>query len=761
MRTKLFLMTALVAANVFWLQAQDKKEEFTRERLERLLKEKASRLKDYEVSKYSFALKTSTQADKELKWAISRLEENVGSVAPKPQKAKWWMPRHEAKLKEIAQSGGKIDIVFMGDSISHGWEGWNGKGPGHKVLAEIRQKHSVLVAGFGGDRTYNAIWRAQNGELDGYEAKVVCILIGCNNWADYTAEEIAEDIKTLVGIVKEKQPRAKILLMPLLPRADAWAPLDKIEPENNFKSRKNEDVNRIIAKLPDGERVVWFDLREQFKGAPKTLMPDRLHPGEAGYRIWWDEMRKLIEPVREGGYKIVKVEGEPFEMPPLKEFVYPSRRFVITDYGAKDDGSKCTEAIAKAMAACSQSGGGYVVVPKGKFLTGKIHFRSNVNLHLEEGAVLEFSDEKEDYLPAVHTTWEGVECWNTSPLIYAYECENIAITGPGLLTARVEGWYARAEPKKGTPEYAKRRPAMKNAWLTQYLWGATNAVMSARNLLKACPEADLRPQFIQFNRCRNILLEGFTLRNSPFWCIHLYLSQNVIARRLDLRARKHNNDAFDIDMTSEVLVENCVLDNADDGFTMKAGRNQDAWRLNTPTRNVVVRNCHVKFAHTLLGLGSELSGGLENISLHDCTAEETYNFCFLKTNQRRGGFVKNIHLSNVSVKKTYMTLAIDTDVMYQYRDFPTFEVRPTEIDGIFVDGISCGEVLTGIEVKGDETKKIRNLSFKNITIGEVKDTVQIGTWKRSLPAAERGRPIDICNAVDVELESVKIDCRKK
>jgi hypothetical protein len=107
-----------------------------------------------------------------------------------------------------------------------------------------------------------------------------------------------------------------------------------------------------------------------------------------------------------------------------------------------------------------------------------------------------------------------------------------------------------------------------------------------------------------------------------------------------------------------------------------------------------------------------------------------------------------------------MTLAIDTDVMYQYRDFPTFEVRPTEIDGIFVDGISCGEVLTGIEVKGDATKKIRNLSFRNITIGEVKDTVQIGTWKRSLPEAERGRPIDVCNAVGVELDSVKIDCRK-
>ena len=411
---------------------------------------------------------------------------------------------------------------------------------------------------------------------------------------------------------------------------------------------------------------------------------------------------------------------------------------------------------AMKIALAFLAGGGEVTVPEGRFLTGKVHLRSNVNLHLEKGAVLEFSDEKADYLPVVHTTWEGVECMNTSPLIYAYDCQNVAITGPGLLTARVKGWYDRAEPKKGTEEYKKRRPAMKKAWLTQYLWGATNAVMSARNLLEACPDAELRPQFIQLNRCRNVLLEGFTLRDSPFWCIHIYLCRNVIARRLDLRARKHNNDAFDIDMTSGVLIENCVIDNADDGFTMKAGRNQDAWRLASPTENVVVRNCHVKFAHTLLGLGSELSGGLRNISLHDCTADETYNFCFLKTNYRRGGFVRNIHMSDVSVKKTYIVLAIDTDIMYQYRDFPTFEVRPTQIEGIYLDGISSGEALKGIEIKGDATKKVRDIKIKDVEIGAIKDMVQIGTWKRSLPVEDRGRPVDIRNAEKISLESVNV-----
>ncbi len=264
---------------------------FTPERLEKRLAEKASRLKDYEKAKYSFPLKNVEKYRKHLKWAIQRLESNRGPVTPRPERSKWWMPRHESKLKQIRESGGKIDIVFFGDSISHGWEGGNGKGPGSKVLAEIRKEYSVLVAGFGGDRTFHAIWRALNGELDGYEAKYVTILIGCNNWADNTVEETADDIKRLVEIVKEKQPKAKILLMPLLPRA---VPPDEIDPENNFKAQKNEDVNRIIASIPDGRQVFWFDLRPWFKGAPKSLLPDCLHPNEAGYRIWWREMKKFL-----------------------------------------------------------------------------------------------------------------------------------------------------------------------------------------------------------------------------------------------------------------------------------------------------------------------------------------------------------------------------------------------------------------------------------------------------------------------------------
>ena len=460
----------------------------------------------------------------------------------------------------------------------------------------------------------------------------------------------------------------------------------------------------------------------------------------------------LALPSGADSYRTVKVEGEPFEMPPLREFVYPERRFPITDFGAKADGSKCTAAIAAAIARCNVTGGGYVVVPKGTFVTGKIHFKSNVNLRLEEGAVLEFTDEKADYLPAVHTTWEGVECWNTSPLVYAYGCENIAVTGPGTLAPRVEGWFERASPPEGSPDRERRRKAVQDACRTQYMWGSTNAPVAARCLLTVCPDAELRPQLIQMNRCRNVLLDGFRVRNSPFWCVHLYHSENVIARNLDMKAMRANNDAFDIDMTRNVLIENCTLENSDDGFCMKAGRNQDAWRLNRPTENVVVRNCHVKFAHTLLGIGSELSGGIRNVSLHDCTVDEVFNAFFVKTNCRRGGFVDNIHCRNVTVGKAWKAVAVDTDVMYQYRNFPTFEVRTTEIGNLHVSNLTCAEALAGVEVNGDASRKIRTLALDNVKVAKIEPEVRIQGWTHAAKPDKVGQSVVIRN-----VEKLKMD----
>ena len=208
-------------------------------------------------------------------------------------------------------------------------------------------------------------------------------------------------------------------------------------------------------------------------------------------------------------YKRVSVDA-PFSMESIKEYIYPNRDFSIVDFGAvKSSEVNCTQAIAKAIEACNKAGGGRVVIPEGDWLTGPIHLKSNVNLYLAENAILYFTDNPSDYLPSVMTSWEGMECYNYSPLIYAFECENIAITGKGMLKPKMDTWkvwFARPE-------------AHMNALKELYTMASTDVPVEKREM--AIDENHLRPHLIQFNRCRNILLDGFKIRESPFWTVHM------------------------------------------------------------------------------------------------------------------------------------------------------------------------------------------------------------------------------------------------
>lgn len=316
-------------------------------------------------------------------------------------------------------------------------------------------------------------------------------------------------------------------------------------------------------------------------------------------------------------YKMVKVKA-PFPMQPIKVFIYPDKDFLITDYGAKNGGEvNNTKAIAAAIEACHKSGGGRVVVPAGIWLTGPIHFKSNVNLYLEENAILNFTDNPSDYLPAVMTSWEGLECYNYSPLLYAFECENVAITGKGTLQPKMDTWKV----------WFKRPQPHLEALKELYTKASTDVPVIERQM--AVGENHLRPHLIHFNRCKNVLLDGFKIRESPFWTIHLYMCDGGLVRNLDVKAHGHNNDGIDFEMSRNFLVEDCSFDQGDDAVVIKAGRNQDAWRLNTPCENIVIRNCQILKGHTLLGIGSEISGGIRNIYMHDCTAPNSVMRLFL------------------------------------------------------------------------------------------------------------------------------------
>lgn len=412
----------------------------------------------------------------------------------------------------------------------------------------------------------------------------------------------------------------------------------------------------------------------------------------------------------------------PFSMPSILAPDFSAcPLFSIEAYGAKPHDQRRTQAaIADAITAAHAAGGGTVIVPAGTWPTGAVHLKSNVNLHLAEGAVLLFSDDPADYLPAVQTSWEGIECFNYSPLIYGFEAENVAITGKGQLQARLgtwSGWYARP-------------PAHMQALVKLYTMARTGVPVKQRQM--AVGGNNLRPHFIQFNRCKRVLVEGVSIEGSPFWAIHPLLCRDVTIRGVRVRAHGHNNDGVDPEMSENVLVEGCTFDQGDDAISVKSGRDMDAWRLAAPCRNIVVRNCTILNGHQLLAVGSELSAGIENVWVDNCHftgdgkgsdgwAVPIANLLLVKTNERRGGFVRNIHMSRVSATKIEgSVLAVETDVLYQWRTLlPTYERRLTSIEGLHISDITVQQAGHVSRILGEAEQPVRNIQLTRVSVAKV------------------------------------------
>ena len=318
-----------------------------------------------------------------------------------------------------------------------------------------------------------------------------------------------------------------------------------------------------------------------------------------------------------------------------------------------------------------------------------------------------FSEDPEDYLPTVHSSWEGIECYNYSPLIYAYKCENVAITGEGTLKAQMEVWKTWFPRPKPHMESIKRL----------YLMAQDYVPVEQRQMVN--DTAHLRPQFIQFNRCENVLMENVNIVNSPFWTIHLYLSKNILLRKLNVYAHGHNNDGVDPEMSQNVLIEDCVFDQGDDAIAIKSGRNPEGWRLKTPSKNIVVRNCRVKNGHQLVAIGSELSGGIQNIEVNNCSVDDgakLFHLLFIKTNERMGGFVKNVFLNDITAGKIDSgILGIETDVLYQWRTLvPTVIYKTTPIAEIYLNDVKAKEVKFISKILGQKKEPVGKVSLTNV-----------------------------------------------
>lgn len=393
----------------------------------------------------------------------------------------------------------------------------------------------------------------------------------------------------------------------------------------------------------------------------------------------------------------------------------PAVDFNIVDYGAKDDGSACTESVAHAVKAAADKGG-RVVIPAGTWNTGCVRLASNVELHLEKGAVLVFSDRVTDYLPGVPVSWEGIECVNVSPLVYAYGCTNVAISGSGEFRAKMDFWRNWQGRRKPACEAVCQR--LRDEWA-----GGGRPVEERR----ICDEAgaEFRPQFFHFNRCRNVALSGFKVRGTPFWTLHFFLCDGVDVRMLDVSAfvdgeAVNNSDGIDVECSRNVVVADCVFDQGDDAIVIKSGRDQDGWRLRTPTENVVVRNCVVKRGHVLLGVGSEVGGGIRNVVMEDCRVEGAVRrLLFVKTSPRRGGFVEDVTMRNIVAGEVlHDVVSVDTRYYYggQNGEPEVSDPHLTPIRGLTVENVRCASAGRRIMIAGDPDMPIRRVAIRDVVV---------------------------------------------
>lgn len=397
-----------------------------------------------------------------------------------------------------------------------------------------------------------------------------------------------------------------------------------------------------------------------------------------------------------------RAEGSPWDrvdgiLARIKAPEFPARDFPITAYGARGDGATdCSKAVAAAIDACNKAGGGRAVVPAGgTWLTGPVVLKSNVNLHIEKGATLLFQRDPKRYLPVVFTRWEGIECLNYSPFVYAFEQENIAITGEGTIDGNCdnENWWSW----KGKTEFGWRAGMPNQIPARNKLFQMAEDKVPVENRIFG-EGSYLRPNFLQPYRCKNVLIEGVTLHRAPMWQVHPVLCSNVTIRKLHIDSHGPNNDGVNIESCRDVLVEDTYFDTGDDCIAINSGRNADGRRLMIPAENIIIRRCTMKDGHGALTVGSQISGGARYIFAENCemSSPNLDHAIRFKNNALRGGVIEHIYFRNIKVGQVaHAVVTVD----FNYEEGANGAFTPVLRD-VVVENVTAEKAVYAIDAQG-------------------------------------------------------------
>ncbi|MBA0882133.1 glycoside hydrolase family 28 protein [Flavobacterium undicola] len=386
----------------------------------------------------------------------------------------------------------------------------------------------------------------------------------------------------------------------------------------------------------------------------------------------------------------------------------------ILDAGGNNKGILCTTAIQKAIDKASTNGGGTIFFPTGNYLTGALKLKSNITIYVDAGAVLKFSENFDDYLPYVEMRYEGIMMKTFSPLFYAKDAENITIKGRGVIDGQGKAWWNevyRIETAKGPIPQTKY----------QTLWEEQNKGIKYEAYYKRTIDKKFfRPSFFQVLNCKNILIEGVTFQNSPFWTINPEFCENITITGITINnPHSPNTDGINPSSCKNVHISNCHISVGDDCITIKSGRDEDGRKYNVATENVTITNCTMLSGHGGVVIGSEMSGGIKKITISNCVFDGTDRGIRLKSARGRGGVVEDIRIDNI-VMKNIKEEAVILDLFYDKssKEEPVSERTPI-FRNIHISNLTGTEVKKAGTIYGISEMPVQNISFSNINIQSV------------------------------------------